>query len=31
MVELIPCIGEIAKTPYYVLGLGMNIYSIEEL
>jgi len=31
MIELIPCIGEIAKTPYYVLGLGMNIYSIEEL
>ncbi len=31
MVELIPCIGEVVKTPYYVLGLGMNVYSIEEL
>lgn len=31
MAGLIPCIGEIAKTPYYVLGLGMNIYSMEEL
>ncbi len=31
MTGLILCSGEIAKTPYYILGLGMNIYSCEEL
>ena len=31
MAGLILCTGEPAKTPYYILGLGMNIYSCEEL
>ncbi len=31
MAGLILCSGELAKTPYYILGLGMNIYSCEEL
>ncbi len=31
MTGLILCTGEPAKTPYYILGLGMNIYSSEEL
>lgn len=25
------CIGTLAKTPYYISGLGVNVYSIEEL
>ena len=31
MAGLILCSGDLAKTPYYILGLGMNIYSCEEL
>ncbi len=31
MTELILCSSELAKTPYYILGLGMSIYSCEEL
>jgi len=29
--ELILCKGRLADNPYYIVGLGMNIYSIEEL
>jgi len=28
---LILCTGRLAENPYYIVGLGMNIYSIEEL
>lgn len=31
MSELILCTGRLASNPYYIIGLGMNIYSIEEL
>lgn len=31
MSDLILCIGKLAENPYYIIGLGMNIYSIEEL
>lgn len=31
MAELSLCIGTMAKTPYYISGLGVNVYSIEEL
>ena len=31
MSELILCKGRLAENPYYIVGLGMNIYSIEEL
>lgn len=31
MSDLILCIGKLSTTPYYIVGLGMNIYSIEEL
>ena len=31
MAGLILCSGDLAKTPYYILGLGMKIYSCEEL
>lgn len=31
MTELTLCTGRIATTPYYIIGLGVNIYSIEEL
>jgi len=29
--KLILCKGKLADNPYYIVGLGMNIYSIEEL
>jgi len=29
--ELILCKGRLSENPYYIVGLGMNIYSIEEL
>jgi len=29
--KLILCKGRLSDTPYYIVGLGMNIYSIEEL
>ncbi|MFT3984307.1 MAG: hypothetical protein QM697_10400 [Lachnospiraceae bacterium] len=31
MTDLILCKGELSTTPYYIAGLGMNIYSMEEL
>lgn len=31
MSKLILCKGRLSDTPYYIVGLGMNIYSIEEL
>ena len=31
MSDLILCTGKLAENPYYIVGLGMNIYSIEEL
>lgn len=31
MSKLILCKGRLAENPYYIVGLGMNIYSIEEL
>ncbi|MBO4901300.1 MAG: hypothetical protein J5518_00710 [Lachnospiraceae bacterium] len=31
MAELTLCMGTLAKTPYYITGLGVNVYSIEEL
>lgn len=31
MTDLILCIGELSTTPYYIVGLGTNVYSIEEL
>lgn len=31
MSELILCKGRLSDNPYYIVGLGMNIYSIEEL
>lgn len=31
MAELSLCRGNLATTPYYLSGLGVNIYSIEEL
>lgn len=31
MAELSLCLSELATTPYYVSGLGVNVYSIEEL
>ena len=31
MSKLILCKGRLAETPYYIVGLGMNVYSIEEL
>lgn len=31
MSTLILCKGRLAENPYYIVGLGMNIYSIEEL
>jgi len=31
MSNLILCKGRLSDTPYYLVGLGMNIYSIEEL
>ena len=31
MSKLILCKGKLSKNPYYIVGLGMNIYSIEEL
>lgn len=31
MAELSLCLSELATTPYYVSGLGINVYSIEEL
>ena len=31
MTDLILCIGELSTTPYYIAGLGTNVYSIEEL
>ena len=31
MSKLILCTGNLSKTPYYIVGLGVNIYSIEEL
>ncbi|HOO27634.1 MAG TPA: tetratricopeptide repeat protein [Lachnospiraceae bacterium] len=31
MTELTLCMGLLSTTPYYIVGLGINIYSIEEL
>ena len=31
MSELILCSGRLSSNPYYIIGLGMNIYSLEEL
>lgn len=31
MAELSLCSGSLATTPYYIAGLGVNVYSIEEL
>lgn len=31
MAELTLCRGNLATTPYYITGLGVNVYSIEEL
>ena len=31
MAELTLCSGSLATTPYYITGLGVNVYSIEEL
>ena len=31
MAELTLCIGTLASRPYYISGLGVNVYSIEEL
>lgn len=31
MSKLILCKGKLSEKPYYIVGLGMNIYSIEEL
>lgn len=31
MSKLILCKGRLAENPYYIVGLGMNVYSIEEL
>lgn len=31
MSKLILCKGKLSKNPYYIVGLGMNVYSIEEL
>lgn len=31
MSKLILCKGRLAEIPYYIVGLGMNVYSIEEL
>ena len=31
MAELTLCMGNLASRPYYIAGLGVNIYSIEEL
>ncbi len=31
MTELILCTGELSTTPYYIVGLGVNIFSVEEL
>lgn len=31
MSKLILCKGRLADNPYYIVGLGMNVYSIEEL
>lgn len=31
MSDLILCVGRLSETPYYIVGLGMNIYSLEEL
>lgn len=31
MSKLILCKGRLSENPYYIVGLGMNIYSIEEL
>lgn len=31
MSKLILCKGKLSENPYYIVGLGMNIYSIEEL
>ncbi len=31
MSNLILCTSVLAENPYYIVGLGMNIYSIEEL
>jgi len=29
--KLILCKGRLSENPYYIVGLGMNVYSIEEL
>lgn len=31
MSSLILCKGRLSDNPYYIVGLGMNVYSIEEL
>ena len=31
MSDVILCIGKLSENPYYIVGLGMNVYSIEEL
>lgn len=31
MSKLILCKGKLSENPYYIVGLGMNVYSIEEL
>lgn len=31
MAELTLCSGPLSATPYYITGLGVNVYSIEEL
>lgn len=31
MTDLILCTGELSTTPYYIAGLGTNVYSVEEL
>ncbi|MDO4188112.1 MAG: hypothetical protein Q4D29_03905 [Lachnospiraceae bacterium] len=31
MSKLILCKGRLSENPYYIVGLGMNVYSIEEL
>lgn len=31
MSDLILCVGKLSENPYYIVGLGMNIYSLEEL
>lgn len=31
MANLTLCVGELSKTPYYIVSLGVNVYSMEEL